>query len=429
MKRRYWIGVGLGVLAAAGIGLGLWLTPAWAGSKRPILVGLLHSLTGPMAISEKSMVQAEKLAIAELNAAGGIGGRRIEAIVADGESDPQVFARQAQTLIDRGVSVIVGCWSSSCRKSVLPVVEKADHFLIYPVAYEGMEQSPNIFYTGAAPNQQVIPTVKWAFDVLKARRFYLIGTDTIWPRSVNTIIKDQLKALGGIVAGEEYFSLGTTTLDAAVDRAIKAKPDVILSTIEGDANLPFYKKIRAPGSEAVKIPIISYPLTEEELRELPVANMVNDYCVCNYFQAIQRQENKTFIAAFQAAYGADRSTSDAVATAFSSVKLWAQAVAEADTDEPRIARASMLRQSLNAPEGVISIDRESQHTWRPFFVGRVQGDGQVEIVFSLKKPIRPSPFPFSRTHAQWGRFLDDLYREWGGHWIPPANMARPSPPA
>ena len=428
MRRGYWAVVVLAVLVVAAIGQ-VWRSgPAWAASRKPIVVGLLHSMTGPMSISERSMVDAENLAIAQINAKGGIRGRRIEAIVADGESDPQVFARQARALIGDGARVIFGCWNSACRKSVIPVVEKADQLLVYPVAYEGMEHSPNVIYTGAAPNQQVLPTVKWAFDVLKSRKVYLIGTDTIWPRTVNAIVRDQLKALGGTVVGEEYFPLGTSALDDYVDRAIKAKPDLILSTIEGESNLPFYEKIRAPGGEALKIPIISYPITEDELRKLPAEQMVNDYCVCNYFQAIPRAENKAFVAAFQAAYGADRSTSDAVDTAYNSVLLWAQAVFEAETDDPPVVRAAMLRQSLNAAEGVISIDRDTQHTWRPFFIGKVRGDGQVEIVFSIQKPIRPNPFPFSRTHAQWDRFLEDIHRQWGGRWMPPSNAARPTAP-
>jgi urea transport system substrate-binding protein len=420
---------GVGALAV-GAALFAWLAvPLLARTKSPIRVGLLHSLTGPLAISEKSMVDAERLAIEELNARGGLLGRRVEGVIADGGSDWRTFAREAERLIEQEkVCVIVGCWSSADRKSVKPVVERTNHLLIYPVAYEGLEQSPNIVYTAAAPNQIIIPTIKWSRDFLKAKSYYLIGTDTIWPRSVNEIIKDQLKALGASLVGEEYLEFGTTAVEKAVETAVKAKPDVIISAIEGETNLPLYRKIRASGSEGRKIPVISFPVAEDELRHLPVKDMVNDYLVCNYFQAVDRPENRAFVKAFKARYGQDRVTSDSIESAYNSVHFWAQAVREAETDEVGEVRATLLRQSLDAPEGIISIDRETQHTWRPFFIGRVRGDGQVEIVESSTKPIRPAPFPFSRTREQWEAFLESLRAEWDGSWAPPAGRrpVRPS---
>jgi urea transport system substrate-binding protein len=412
--------VAMGVLIAAvlvAVGF-VWL--AWAGFlsvRPPIRVGLLHSLTGPMAISEASMVDAEKMAIEELNAQGGLLGRRIEAVVADGRSEPSAFAREAERLIDQEkVDVLIGCWTSSCRKAVKAVVERTGHLLIYPVAYEGLEQSPNIVYTGAAPNQQVVPTVTWCLNTLKAKTFFLIGSDTVWPHSVNAIIADQLTAFGATKLGEVYLPYGTSDVDAAVDQALKAKPDVVLSTIEGETNLPFYKKIRGTDAAAwAKIPVVTYPVTEEELRQLPARDMTNDYGVCNYFQSIDRPENREFVRRFKARFGADRVTADAVAAAYSSVKLWAQAVVEAETSAVSDVRPSLLRQSLNAAEGVISVDRETQHTYRPFFVGRVRPDGQFEIVLAVNKPIRPNPFPFSRSRADWTKFLDSLRasRGWG----------------
>lgn len=424
MKAWKWVSV---LLIVVLMGAGWFGWPLLAGARKPIRVGLLHSLTGPMAISEASMVDAEKMAIEEINASGGLLGRPVEYVVADGRSDPEAFAREAERLIrEQHVSLIVGCWSSSCRKSVKPVVERNDHLLIYPVAYEGLEQSPNIIYTGAAPNQQIIPTVNWCDAELKAKSYFLIGTNSIWPRSVNTIIKDQLKATGGTLSGEEYVELGATNLDIVVDRAVKAKPDVILCTIEGDSNLPFYKKIRSAGGEALKIPIVNFVVAEDELRQLPARDMVNDYSVCNYFQIIDRPENTRVVKNFKARYGEDRMLSDSIVTAYNSVRLWAQAVRDAETDEVALVRVALLRQSLNAPEGIISVDRETQHTWRPFYVGKVRGDGQIAIVWSITKPIRPVPYPFSRTKEEWNRFLDETYEGWNRNWMPPSTRAKSS---
>jgi urea transport system substrate-binding protein len=418
---RIWTLAALGLVGvAAGT---VWLVAAMmVRSRAPIRVGILHSKTGPMAISEASMIDAEVLSLEELRDGGGLLGRPLEWVIADGRSDPVVFAREAERLMrDEHVDVIFGCWSSACRKSVKPVVEKENGLLVYPVAYEGMEQSPNIFYTGAAPNQVIIPTVTWSRNALGAKTYYLIGTDTIWPHAVHTIIKDQLKAIGGTVLGEDYLTFGSRDVDAAVEKAVKAKPDVILSTIEGDANLPFYKKIRSAGGEALKIPIISFPVTEDELRDLPAKDMINDYAVVNYFQSIDRPENQAFVKAFKARYGQDRPTSDTIASAYNSVKLWAQAVSDAEGPDAKLVRVTLPRQSLNAPEGVISIDRHSHHTWKPFYVGRIRSDGQVDIIYASTKPIRPMPFPFSRTRDEWDRFLEGIYKGWNGSWQAPAQ--------
>lgn len=416
------------VLALAGVA---WFT--LSGSTRvrpPIRVGLLHSLTGPMAISEASMVDAEKLAVERLNAQGGLLGRRVEYVVADGRSDWQTFGREAERLIrDEKVSVIVGCWTAPSRKAVKAVVEREDHLLIYPVAYEGLEQSPNIVYVGAAPNQQVIPTVQWSREALKAKTYFLVGTDSLWPHAVNTIIKDQLTAIGAVSVGEEYvaFGGGAGDVDAAVEKALKAKPDVILNTLEGDSNLTFFRKLRGQ-AEGRKVPVISFAVAEDELRKLPAREMTNDYLVCNYFQSVDRPENREFVGAFRSLYGQDRVTSDAIESAYNSVLLWAQAVREAESEDVDLVRSSLLEQSLNAPEGVISVDRDTQHTWRPFFVGRVRGDGQVEIVYTVAKPIRPSPYPFSRTRDDWETFLESLYDGWDGNWAPPAVRRGASAP-
>jgi urea transport system substrate-binding protein len=387
----------------------------------PIRVGLLHSRTGAMKISEESMIDAEVLALAEINQGGGLLGRRVDWVIADGQSDWPTFAREAQRLIDQEkVSVIFGCWTSASRKSVKPVVEERSHLLIYPMAYEGLEQSPNIVYTGAAPNQQVIPAVSWCYETLKARKFFLVGSDYVWPHCVNEIIKDQLKALGAECAGESYVAFGSADVHDALEAIVKAKPDVIISTVVGDSNEHFYRSLKAAGVVPERTPVLSFSIAEDELRKLPLRDMVGDYAAWDYFQSIDRPENHEFVRRFKDLYGADRVTSDVIEAAYYSVRLWAQAVVEAESEDVADVLKAIRHQSLNAPEGIVSVDDETQHTWRPVYVGRIRADGQFDLVWSSEKPVRPIPYPPSRAHAEWEDFLNGLYRAWGG-WANPGS--------
>jgi urea transport system substrate-binding protein len=392
----------------------------------PIRVGILHSQTGAMEISERSMIDAEVLALEEIKEHGGLLGRQVEWVIADGQSDWPTFAREAQRLIkEQKVSVIFGCWTSASRKSVKPVVEENHHLLIYPMAYEGLEQSRNIVYTGAAPNQQVIPAVTWSYDVLKKRKFFLVGSDYVWPHCVNEIIKDQLKALGAKVAGEAYILFGSADVEPALKAIEAANPDVIVSTVVGDSNVPFYQGLQAKGILPERIPVLSFSIAEDELRKLPRRAIAGDYAAWDYFQSIDRSENREFVRRFQARYGSDRVTSDVIVAAYNSVFLWAKAVSEAETEEVVEVLRAIRRQSLNAPEGIVSVDDETQHTWRPVYVGRVRADGQFDLVWSSGESVRPIPYPPSRTRPEWDLFLDSLYRSWGGWANPGSTMNLP----
>ncbi len=411
------------ILSGAAVGATVWLSNHVL---PPIRVGILHSETGPMAISEKSMIDAEKLAIEEINERGFLS-RQIECVVADGRSDWPTFAQEARRLIDeKKVCVIFGCWTSASRKSVKPVVEHKNHLLVYPMAYEGLEQSPNIIYTGAAPNQQVIPALSWCYERLKARKFFLVGSDYVWPHCVNEIAKDQLKALGAECVGESYILFGSANAAPSVEAIQKANPDVIISTVVGDSNGPFYQKLQTAGILPERTPVVSFSIAEDELRKLPLSAMVGDYAAWDYFQSIERTENQKFVERFRKRYpadsadGTDRVTSDVIEAAYNSVWLWAQAVSEAGSEEVGDVIRAMRRQSLNAPEGVVTVDEETQHTWRPVYIGRIRTDGQFDIVWSSEKPIRPIPYPRSRTHAEWDSFLENLHRSWGG-WANPGT--------
>jgi urea transport system substrate-binding protein len=417
--KRVWALVGLGV-AALGVVVGWYAVQAWGVVRKPIRVGILHSLTGPMAITGKSMKDAEELALEEINAAGGLLGRRIEWVVADGHSDWPTFAQQARRLIaEEKVCVIFGCWTSASRKMVKPIIEEYNHLLIYPESYEGMEQSPNIVYLGAAPNQQITPTVMWCHDSLKARRFFLVGSDYIWPHAVNAIIHDELEALGDELLGEEYIFFGSSDVDDAVAKIQQSKPDVVLSTVVGDTNRAFYQRLREAGIGPEKTPVVSFSIAEDELREMTPSDLVGHYSALNYFQSIDRPENQEFVRRFKARYGPDRVTSDAISTSYSGVKLWAQAVSEAGSEKVQTVLKTIRNQSLDAPEGIISIDAGNQHAWRPMYIGRVRADGQFDLVWSITKPIRPVPYPITRSKSEWDAFLQDLYTRWDHNWANP----------
>jgi urea transport system substrate-binding protein len=424
MRRGFWIGA---ILLVALVAIAGTIFAVAEADKPPIKVGILHSRTGAMKISEESMVEAEQLALDEINARGGLLGRRVVGVVADGRSDWPTFAQEAQRLIsDEKVSVIVGCWTSASRKSVKPVVEQANHLLIYPMAYEGLELSPNIVYTGGSANQQVLPALRWANDTLKAKTYFLVGSDYVWPHCVNEIIKDALQGLEGKPIDEQYVPFGSSDVADLVARIKKAQPDVVLSTIAGETNLAFYARLRQEIGGAKAIPVISFSIAENELRAIPPRDVEGHYSAWNYFQSLDRPENLEFVQKFRAKYGADRVTNDVMVAAYNSVKLWAQAVEEAGTDDVATIIKFLRRQSIDAPEGVISIDPETQHTYRPFYLGKARPDGQFDVVWSLQKPIRPAPYPITRSPGEWDDFLERLHTEWQGNWANP-NTTRAAP--
>jgi len=411
---------GLAALAA----LGWFAADRLLVDRSPIVVGLLHSQTGPTALSERSMIDGEVLALEEINRAGGLLGRPVRWVVADGGSDGPTFAREAERLIrNERASVIIGCASSASRKSVLPVVEANDHLLVYPAAYEGLEQSPHVVYTGAAPNQQITPAVQWCHDALSARRFLLVGSDAVWPRCVGAIASDQITGIGAEVVGEVYVPSGGSDVEEAVRLVVSTRPDVVLCSLAGDAAIAFLGRLRAAGVQPERTPVVMFAIAEDELRTLSAADVAGHYAAWCYFQSIDRPENLAFVRSFKTRYGEERTTSDAIVSAYDSVRLWAQAVREAGTADIRQVRNFLRHQSLDAPEGIIAVDPDTQHTWRPVFIGRVRLDRQFDIVWSSRTSVRPVPFPISRSRSAWTRFVDDLRRSWGGRW---SNAAGPT---
>jgi urea transport system substrate-binding protein len=391
--------------------------------QQPIKVGILHSDTGTMAISERSVRDATLMAIEEINELGGLLGRPLQPVVMDGASDSEAFAAAAQRLIvEENVSVVFGCWTSASRKSVLPVFESQQHLLFYPVQYEGLEESENIVYTGAAPNQQLVPAVKWCLDALGAKRFFLVGSDYVFPRTANEIMTAQITALGAAVVGERYLLLtgsGDDVIESIVNEIVDVKPDVILNTINGEGNVAFFERLRAASVTPDDIPTMSFSIAEDELLSMDPETMAGDYATWNYFQSIQRTENAEFVANFRRVYGEHRVTDDPIEAGYFGVYLWAQAVQDADTDDVDEVRKKLSNQSYPAPGGIVSIDPENHHTWKTVRVGRIRTDGQFDIVWTSDHPVRPLPFPDSKSKQQWAESLAVLYERWGERWANP----------
>jgi urea transport system substrate-binding protein len=395
--------------------------PAPAGP--PIRVGVLHSQTGTMATSEEGPIQGALLAIDEINQAGGVLGRQIEPVLADGASDPETFAREAERLItEQRVRVLFGCWTSASRKMVKPVVERHNHLLVYPIQYEGLEQSRNIIYIGATPHQSILPAVKWAYTDL-GKRFFLVGSDYVFPRVAHALIQDQLADLGGEVVGEAYLPLGSEDVGPILDQIQRARPQVILNAINGDSNLAFFRALRAAGITPEATPTLSFSLSATELRSLGTEVVRGDYASWNYHMDLPGERNARFVAAFQAKYGPQRLTSDPVECAYVGVHLWARAVARAGNDDPKAAVAALRGMDFEAPEGRVWIDALTQHAWRVSRVLRIESDRKAEVVASSGEPVEPRPFPPTRPRADWEALLEALYRGYGNRWQAPETGA------
>ena len=369
-------------------------SPAGGASGDGIKVGILHSQSGTMAISEKSVVEAELLAIEEINAAGGVLGKPIEPVIEDGASDWPTFAEKAKKLIDSdSVVAIFGCWTSASRKAVLPVFEEKDHMLWYPVQYEGQECSKNIFYTGAAPNQQIEPAVQWLLDN-KGKQFFLVGSDYVFPRTANTIIKAQLEELGGETVGEDYIPLGGTEVTPIVSKIRAALPDggVIFNSLNGDSNVAFFKELQGAGMGPDKYPVMSVSIAEEEVQAIGTEYLAGHYAAWNYFMSVDTPENKTFVDAFKAKYGADRVTNDPMEAAYIAVYLWKQAVEQAGVaDDLAKVREAAYGQTLAAPEGQVTMNA-NHHLTKTVRIGEIKEDGQFEVVFATDAPLDPVPW-------------------------------------
>ncbi|MCF2151511.1 urea ABC transporter substrate-binding protein [Desmonostoc muscorum LEGE 12446] len=390
-------------------------SPVAAASGDTIKVGILHSLSGTMAISEKSVVNAEELAIKEINAAGGVLNKQVEAIIEDGASNWDIFREKATKLIEQDkVAVVFGCWTSASRKNVKPAFESKDHMLWYPVQYEGQECSKNIFYTGAVPNQQIEPSVDWLLKN-KGKEFFLIGSDYVFPRTANNIIKGQLEALGGKTLGEDYLPLGNTEVTPIITKIKQNLPNggIIYNTLNGDSNVAFFKQLKGAGLTPDKYPSMSVSIAEEEVKAIGVEYLKGHYAAWNYFQTVDTPANKKFVEAFKQEYGADRVTNDPMEAAYVAVYLWKQAVEKAGSPDLAKVRAAAYGQTIDAPEGKVTVNA-NHHISKVVRIGQVRDDGLFDIVYATPAPVEPVP---------WNQFVKET-KGFACDWSDPAKGSK-----
>jgi len=357
-----------------------------------IKVGILHSLSGTMAISEVSVRDAELLAIEEINAKGGVLGKKIEPKVEDGASDWPTFAEKAQKLISVDkVATTFGGWTSASRKAMLPVFEKNKALLWYPVQYEGLETSPYIFYSGATTNQQIIPGLEY----LKAqgkKNIFLVGSDYVFPRTANKEIKAYAAANGLNIVGEEYTPLGHTEYSTVVNKLKDAKPDAVFNTLNGDSNVAFFKQFKAAGLTAAAMPVMSVSVAEEEVRGIGPENIAGHLVAWNYYQTSDVPENKAFVDAYKKKYGANRVTDDPIEAGYTQVYLWKMAVEKAGTTDVEAVKKAADGITFSAPEGTVTIDGPTQHLFKTARIGQITADGQIKEISNSGSPIKPDPY-------------------------------------
>lgn len=368
-------------------------TSSSADSGDTIKVGILHSLSGTMAISEKSVVDAEQLAIKEINAAGGVLGKQIEPVVEDGASDWPTFAEKAQKLISEDkVAAVFGCWTSASRKAVLPVFERNKALLYYPVQYEGMEASPYIFYTGATTNQQIIPALEYLKEEKGVKKLFLVGSDYVFPRTANKEIKLWAEANGMEITGEEYAPLGSTEFSTIVNKVKASDSDAVFNTLNGDSNVAFFKQLDGAGLPSSKLPIVSVSIAEDEVRAIGADKVEGQIVAWNYYQTTPGAANEKFVKAYKAEYGDDRVTDDPIEAAYIAVYLWAAAVEKAGTTDVEKVKEASKGLEFDAPEGKVVIDDENQHITKTSRIGVINKEGLIDTVWESDGPIEPDPF-------------------------------------
>ena len=409
------------------LALVLFIFTVQAQAAETIKVGILHSLSGTMAISETSLKDVALMAIEEINAKGGVLGKKLEPVVVDPASNWPLFAEKARELIEKQkVAVTFGCWTSVSRKSVLPVFEELNGLLFYPVQYEGEESSYNVFYTGAAPNQQAIPAVEYLMseDGGGAKRFVLLGTDYVYPRTTNKILNYFLKSKGinkkDIM--EAYTPFGHSdyqTIVADIKKFAAGKPTAVISTINGDSNVPFYKELANQGLKAEDIPVVAFSVGEEELRGIDTKPLVGHLAAWNYFMSIENSENKAFIKKWNAYVnknklpgGSKRVTNDPMEATYIGIKMWAQAAEQAGTTNVDAVRQAIGGQTVKSPSGFeITMDAKNHHLHKPVVIGEIQEDGQFEVVWKTDGPIRAQA---------WSPFIPDSAKkvaDWTYPWV------------
>jgi len=438
LSRRAALFGGIGLLAAAS-GIAWWRlrgpsstdagkqTQGAAGStKEPLYVGVLNSLSGPLFDSGRPVIDATLLAIEELNSRGGVLGRPIEAVVADGKSDNATFAKEAERLlVEKKVLTIFGGWSPSNRRTLKKIIEKHKSLLMFPARDEGMEDSEFIIYCGSTPNQVVSPAIRYFVEQGVLKRLFVIGTDGLSSNISAQLIRDELKAFPQVsVVGEHFALLGETGFKKTLDKIRETKPDLIFNFMIGVSNPAFFRELRSAGITAKQIPTASFAVGEPELQQTADLDMVGEYLAASHFHSLKTAQNVEFVKNIRRKYGDYRVTGAAMDAAYASVYLWAQAVQAAGTDEVARIRERLAGQTFEAPGGKIRVDPGNHHCYKPFYLGRITESGTVDLVKSITDPIRPEPFPATRTRAEWEALVEYLSKNWGGSFVNPGKPSR-----
>jgi urea transport system substrate-binding protein len=357
-----------------------------------VKIGFLNSLSGTMAISEQTVHDSLQLAAAEINADGGVLGKQLEIVTEDGQSEPTIFAEKATKLITSDcVAAVFGGWTSASRKAMLPVFESNDSLLFYPVQYEGLESSPNIFYTGATTNQQIVPALDYLVEE-GVESLFLVGSDYVFPRTANKIINAYAEAHGIEVVGEEYAPLGHTDFSTITNKVRSADADAVFNTLNGDSNVAFFKEYTNAGLTAADMPVLSVSIAEEEIGGIGVENVVGQLTAWNYYETVDSPANTAFVEAFKAEYGEDRPTSDPMEAAYTSLYLWREMVEKADSFAVADVQEAADGVSYDAPEGTVVVDGDNHHISKTSLVGKIGDDGLIHTEWSSGEPIEPDPY-------------------------------------
>ena len=398
------------ITAASFLAMAGWMPHAFAADDT-IKVGILHSLSGTMAISETALKDVALMTIDEINAKGGVNGKKLEAVIVDPASNWPLFAEKARGLLSQDkVAVVFGCWTSVSRKSVLPVFKELNCLLFYPVQYEGEELEKNVFYTGAAPNQQAIPAVEYLMseDGGGAKRWVLLGTDYVYPRTTNKILREFLHSKGvkDSDIDEVYTPFGHSdyqTIVANIKKFSQGGKTAVVSTINGDSNVPFYKELGNAGLKATDVPVVAFSVGEEELRGIDTKPLLGQLAAWNYFQSLKNPVNAEFVAKYKAYAKAKNLpnyqtavTNDPMEATYVGMYMWKQAVEQAKTTDVDKVIAAMGGQKFAAPDGfTIEMDKTNHHLHKPVFIGEIQPEGQFNVVWKTKGPVRAQPWsPF-----------------------------------
>lgn len=397
-----------GLLLLSLLALLIWAAWAWerrqaAAAPGPITIGLLQALSGPMAAHEAPQVAAARLAVQEINEAGGLLGRRVDLKVEDTRADPRAAAAAADRLItsDRAVALF-GCGAWGCRQAVLPVVEARGHLLFHAAATEGFESSPHIVYTGPTPNQQALPAVHWAMQRF-GRRVYVLGTEGMYSRRLAVVLRDFIMLGGGQVLGERALAMGAADVGGVLADLARVRPDLVVSSVCGSGNQALFDGLVTDG--LADLPLVSLCASEPEMAALQGGRMTRHFLSVAYLQSLPDAANQRFLERLRRNQGAAATSSDAGVATYAAVHLWAEAVREVGSERTDVVNATVVHQTFAAPYGFAAVDAQTRHLWRPLRIAQVQVNGQLDEVVALPRYVRPEPWPTFRSTQHWGAVL------------------------